>query len=369
MIALRAETARAQKADSTRVGSTRVDSVKVDSTNKVTFPALHVPPASLPFGRTIDVALTGGIGYYALGTSASLQPTANADFFARNQSLDFTAGFHWGFSDPSTKAIAVGFRFPIRESEDLSSGVYGDAELLLVDNGADSNSFSTGIRLALAGRSAPMEYRFSTELRRIPFGSERFEAWAGIELGFFIDLLREDAAAPTPKDSLRAALRYIATSQELEDLDRTESEHDIEVWLNRFWAKRNITGSPMNEARQEYMRRIELANERYGTPRRMGVATDMGRVLLLYGQPDRIEAANSTSMGSQRRYTLWVDQDRVKGYRTAIFLFVHSQISATGTFEGHGEFREIYSNVAGEPTEGVPTDLPEDMLAFIQGFQ
>jgi len=43
--------------------------------------------------------------------------------------------------------------------------------------------------------------------------------------------------------------------------------------------------------------------------------------------------------------------------------------TAGGTFEGHGEFREIYSNVAGEPSEGIPTDLPSAMANYIEGFR
>lgn len=137
------------------------------------------------------------------------------------------------------------------------------------------------------------------------------------------------------------------------------------------------------------MRRVDIANKRYGTPQRMGVTTDMGRVLLLFGEPDQIETAPST-IGSDRKYMLWIDQNRVKGYRTAFFLFVssHSPFTITqnplqtgqiesgnfentagGTFEGHGEFREIYSNVAGEPTEGIPSDLPPAMANYIEGFR
>lgn len=372
-----------------RARAQRADSVTIDSLHRIEFAASSANSAPARPRRTIDMALTGGLGYYAQGATAALQPVANADFFARSNDLDFTAGFHWGFSDPATKGLSVGLRFPISESENLTSGVFADAGLLISDNGQDTETFSTGIRAAVAARSAPLEYRFAVELRRFPTSGAPLEAWAGLELGFFFNLLREGVTGLTPKDSLRTELRYIATSAELESLESTTSQSEIEEWLNRFWAARNITGSPMNEARQEYMRRVGIANKKYGTPQRMGVTTDLGRVLLLYGEPDQVETAPST-VGSDRQYVLWIDENRVKGYRTALFLFVSShrafnitqnpiqsgqiesgnfENTAGGTFESHGEFREIYSNIAGEPSEGIPSDLPPAMASYIEGFR
>jgi len=374
---------------SCRVFAQQPDSVATDSLHRLAFSATESSIAPPMPRRTIDLAITGGIGYYAQSTTAALQPEANADFFARSPVLDFMAGFHWGFSEPATKALAIGMRFPISESENLRSGVFADAALLFTDNGEDSDAFSTGFRAAVSARSTPFEYRFAVEVRRLPLSGEPIQAWAGLELGFFFNLLREEATGLTPKDSLRAELHYIATSSELESLGSAASEAEIEQWLNRFWSARNVTGSPVNEERVEYMRRVALANKNYGTPLRMGVMTDMGRVLLLYGQPDRVEPAQST-IGSDRQYVLWVAASRVKGYPTAFFLFVSAhgafeitpnpiqtgqiesgnfENTAGGTFEGHGEFREIYSNVAGEPSEGIPTDLPPAMANYIEGFR
>ncbi len=193
--------------------------------------------------------------------------------------------------------------------------------------------------------------------------------WGGIELGFVMNLLREEISNPTPKDSLRQELRYIATSDELEQLDKTASSADIDRWLDRFWQARNVTGSPQNDARMEYMHRVQVANQKYGTPMKMGVTTDRGRVLLLYGQPDRIEPANSI-YGPDRKYELWIEENRIQGYRMALFLFLSSQTSqARGTYEGHGDYREIYSNIPGEPSEALPVDLPTSMYNYIESFR
>jgi GWxTD domain-containing protein len=322
-----------------------------------------------PHQRSIDLAITGGAGYYRQGTTSAFQPTANADFFAQTSNLDLTAGFHWGFSDPSTAGLSLGLRFPIKESDDETSGIFADAALLFTDNGTDTIAFSTGLRAALATRTGPFEFRIAGEIRRFPFGGDQLLAWGGIELGFVINMLHEDVSGPTPKDSLRQALRYIATSDELQQLDETESSVEIDRWLDKFWQKRNVTGSQQNDTRKEYMSRVRFVNEKYGTPRTMGVSTDKGRVYLLYGKPDQIEAANSVN-GADRKFELWIDENRVQGHQVALFLFVSSQYSAArGINEGHGEYREIFSNVGGEPSDGIPSDLPLSMQNYIEGFR
>ncbi len=342
---------------------------RTDSIHRTTFAATNTGMFVQRPERTIDLAITGGAGYYRDEPITPFQATANADFYARTKDLDFMVGVHWGFSDPSTKGLSLGLRFPIKESEDESSGFYGDAGLLFMDNGLDSGEFSTGIRAALAMRNGPLEFRVAGELRRFPFGGDPFQAWGGIELGFVINVLREDISELTPKDSIRQEMRYIATSNELEQLSQTESNEDIDRWLDQFWQKRNITGSPRNDAREEYMRRVRMANEKYSSPREMGVSTDRGRVLLLYGKPDRIENENSV-YGADRKFELWIDENRVQGHQVAFFLFISSQYSAAkGSYEGHGEYREIYSNVAGEASEGVPNDVPSTMQSYIEGFR
>jgi GWxTD domain-containing protein len=358
---------------------------RVDSLHRITFPTTSTGVYLPKPQRTIDLAITGGAGSYREGSLAVFQPTANADFFARSSDLDLTAGFHWGFSepargfpDPGTEAFTLGLRFPISESQEAPSGFYLDAALLLTDNGTDSEAFSTGLRADLAARTGLLEFRLVGEVQRFPFDGNQFQAWGGIELGVVMNLIREEVTAPTPKDSLREELRYIATSDELEQLEKTTSSAEIDAWLDRFWQARNVTGSVQNDARIEYMHRVQVANQKYGTPRRMGVSTDRGRVLLLYGQPDHVEPANSTLLGSDRKYELWVEENRIKGYHVALFLFVTStEATALGMYAAHGEYREIFSNVAGEPldvenpdpSDGLPVDLPPSMKNYIDGFR
>ena len=364
--------------------SVKADSIHgtVDSIRKVAFPKASSDIfAPVKRQRSLDAVLTGGAGFYRQGDMTPFQATGNLDFYAQTSILDLAVGAHVGFSDPVMPSISLGLRFPVTETNASGSGTFADAALLFFDK-SDTEALQIGLRAALAARYGPanLEYRLAGEIRRLPFGGDRFEAWAGIEFGFFVNLLKEEVSEPTRKDSLRAELRYIAMSEELHQLDESVTDEQIDAWSDRFWSARNITGNvrgngrprasggPRNEAKEEYMRRVMLANERYSTPRRMGVTTDMGRVVLIYGEPDRIESSPS-ELDPVRRYMLWVYTDRVVGYKTTMFLFLTVVgRSSTGIFANHGEYRQIYSNLPGEPTEGIPNDLQAPMLNFIESF-
>lgn len=63
-----------------------------------------------------------------------------------------------------------------------------------------------------------------------------------------------------------------------------------ERWLDDFWRLRDPTpGTAANEAREGFLRRVDIANERFG---RNGIArgmfSDMGRVFIRYGEPSEI---------------------------------------------------------------------------------
>lgn len=346
----------------------RTAAVRVDSIHTATFQPTSMPAFTRPHAdRTIDVVLSGGAGFFAQGTTAPFQATANADFFARTASLDFAVGAHYGFSDPATTSLSLGLRWPITERDD-DHGVYGDATLLFIDNGQAVNSSDIGLRAALAARSGFVEYRAVAELRNVPFTGASLKAWGGLELGIALHLLREDYHGQTRKELLHSELKYIATSKELEDLDGAASDADLDTWLDRFWQARNVTGTPRNEARIEYMRRIDTVNARFGGLRHWGVSTDMGRVYLLYGEPSRIEDAFSTAT-SDRKFQLWAYDNRVLGHSRALFLFLRVEGGQFATtYIGPGGYREIYSNIPGEYSDGIPSDLPVAMRSYIDSF-
>lgn len=83
-------------------------------------------------------------------------------------------------------------------------------------------------------------------------------------------------------------LRYIATEEEYQKLKAAQGDERKKTWL-KFWADRDPTpGTPENEMKDEYYRRIEYANAHFSVigP---GWKSDQGRVYILYGRPDEIE--------------------------------------------------------------------------------
>jgi GWxTD domain-containing protein len=83
---------------------------------------------------------------------------------------------------------------------------------------------------------------------------------------------------------------YIITDEERGAFRKFSTDDEREQFIEQFWERRNPNpGSPENEFKEEYYRRIAYANERFasGLP---GWRTDRGRIYIMYGPPDEIEA-------------------------------------------------------------------------------
>src|SRR5438094_3465253 len=92
---------------------------------------------------------------------------------------------------------------------------------------------------------------------------------------------------------------YIITSEERSAFKKLGTDDEKESFIENFWERRNPNpGSPENEFKEEYYRRIAYANEHYasGIP---GWKTDRGRIYIMYGPPD--ENDSHPSGGSYMR--------------------------------------------------------------------
>jgi len=97
-------------------------------------------------------------------------------------------------------------------------------------------------------------------------------------------------------------LRYIATDDEYKKLKGAEGEDRRELWLE-FWKERDPTpGTPANEMRTEYYRRIEYTNANFSVVS-TGWRTDRGRIYIVYGPPDDIER-HPMEIGN-KPYQIW----------------------------------------------------------------
>jgi GWxTD domain-containing protein len=88
---------------------------------------------------------------------------------------------------------------------------------------------------------------------------------------------------------LREEVPHIITGDERKTFTSLSTDEEREQFIEQFWERRNPSpGSPENEFREEYYRRIAYANERFqsGWP---GWKTDRGRIYIMYGPPDERE--------------------------------------------------------------------------------
>ena len=82
---------------------------------------------------------------------------------------------------------------------------------------------------------------------------------------------------------------YVIMDEERAAFKKLSTDDEREQFIEQFWERRNPNpGSPENEFKEEYYRRIAYSNEHYasGIP---GWKTDRGRIYIMYGPPDEIE--------------------------------------------------------------------------------
>ncbi|MGD1101493.1 MAG: GWxTD domain-containing protein [Terriglobia bacterium] len=124
--------------------------------------------------------------------------------------------------------------------------------------------------------------------------------------------IRNEMITPYKK-WLSEEVPYIITDPERAAFKKFTTDDERESFIETFWERRNPNpGSPENEFKEEYYRRIAYANEHYasGIP---GWKTDRGRIYIMYGPPD--ENDTHPSGGSYER------PDSEGGGQTSTFPF------------------------------------------------
>ena len=92
------------------------------------------------------------------------------------------------------------------------------------------------------------------------------------------------------KKWLQEEVPYVITDEERGAFRKLSTDEEREQFIEQFWERRNPNpGSPENEFKEEYYRRIAYANEHYasGIP---GWKADRGRIYIMYGPADEIES-------------------------------------------------------------------------------
>jgi GWxTD domain-containing protein len=367
------EQSYAQQGDRPPAGKTLADSTRSDSVAQMLFgrPDARSTRPNHPEEKLLQAIVSAGAGSYAryrgLEYGTKFDPTLGVDFYLMpGGDLGFLLGGHFGFLTNFSTGIDLGLRVPIWKAPETGSKIFLDGSVLFFDNEEGVQSFQTGARLGLSryfqAKGFGVESRLVGEFRGMSLEDSLHTSkpwwWAGIEVGISFSLIGEQKPL-LAKDSLRAAMRHIMSAEELDDFDGINSESELHDWLERFWKKRDITPkTPDNEVREEFERRVEFANSRFSKSRRLGVDTDPGRTIVIYGIPDH-EAHGTSTSDQFSEYMLWTYYQRVRGTSNAAFIFE--------ALRG-GEMRQVWSNVPGEDMGPIPKDLPFSIVQSLPAF-
>lgn len=148
-----------------------------------------------------------------------------------------------------------------------------------------------------------------------------------------------DSALPQPVslewlegDEWAFQVQPIITDEELVAYSRLTGPEQRNAFLASFWAERDPTpGTTENEFQEEYVRRVQYANEHFGGASAragFGFETDRGRMYLMFGAPDAIDAegaaadpyetwryASVSGIGADFRVRFSLARDLYCGYR------------------------------------------------------
>lgn len=153
-----------------------------------------------------------------------------------------------------------------------------------------------------------------------------------LELSVFADMPEEQL------DKEASYIQYVIAKQGAEYYKELTSTDAKRRFLFGFWQRRDPSpGTVFNEYRENYLRKVKEANERFKAIGREGWHTDRGRVFITYGPPSNIEWFRNNP--DTRPYEIW-HYNNISGEGDAQFVFA----DVTG-FE---DYRLLHSTLRGE---------------------
>lgn len=130
--------------------------------------------------------------------------------------------------------------------------------------------------------------------------------------------------------------KYIATSVEVDKYERIKTTEGKREFLFNFWKDRDYDPStPENEFYKQYLAKISLSNQKYGSLSRVGWKTDRGRIFIMYGDPSEIE--RFPNQVDSKPYEIWHYNELEGG---VVFVF--------GDLTGFSDYTLLHSTLRGE---------------------
>lgn len=137
-------------------------------------------------------------------------------------------------------------------------------------------------------------------------------------------------------DDIFAKSKYIASSAEIDKFNKLKGEESKREFLFDFWkARDNNPSTTENEYFYDYLKRIELSNQRFNSMQKQGWKTDRGRVFIIYGEPSEIE--RYPNQIESRPYEIWYYNEIEGG-----IYFIFADLT------GFSEYTLVHSTKRGE---------------------
>lgn len=120
----------------------------------------------------------------------------------------------------------------------------------------------------------------------------------------FVVYWRPEAVVRHDYETAVMQLKYIADSDEIKKLKKADTPMARVAAWNEFWLSHDPSpGTPENELKESYYRRIEQANRNFRVMKKEGWRTDRGMIFIQYGEPDQIEDYPFES--NTKAYQIW----------------------------------------------------------------
>lgn len=198
-------------------------------------------------------------------------------------------------------------------------------------------------------------------------------------------LLAAATSAPPPEGEPgprwhEGPVRYLLSAGEEREARSLGTAQERAGFVELFWRRRDPTpGTPANEFRDEFRRRVESADRLFAETTKPGWKTDRGKIYILLGPPDETSAAPMEA--GRRGVAAWIyrntpqpdigpqvvvrfAQDSSGEYRLTADAFADSQVvrpAAAGIFPQPlpgPPFSDVQSDLAGRTLYGRLQDVP-----------
>ncbi|MBN1350746.1 GWxTD domain-containing protein [candidate division KSB1 bacterium] len=150
--------------------------------------------------------------------------------------------------------------------------------------------------------------------------------------------LKTTQVLPMSQDDIkryRDQIKYFASRDDLKLFDEL-NETGKEAFLLNFWRSKDTNPeTPENEFMMDCFSRIDYA-EKHFKGREGGINSDMGRVFIIYGQPDEIE--NEPMEMNSKAYKIWYFYTSGTGKQSFVFVDKNNE----------GIYKLVHSTVEGE---------------------